>query len=232
MAGLFAIDYSFGFRDGGNKTFSITLDRDTLSLSPGAFLPPPSWAELQRNRCSNCTLDETVNSYCPVAQNLSGIVEEFKDYFSYEGVTVIVSTEDRQYTKDTTIQAGLSSLIGIIMVTSGCPVLEHLKPMVRFHLPFATIEETIFRMTSMYLMSQFFLLQDGRAANWSLEGLSAIYSEVSKVNRDFAQRLAEAAKKDANLNALVNLDCFASMIPLTAETTLKGMRRYFSAYLG
>jgi hypothetical protein len=51
------------------------------------------------------------------------------------------------------------------------------------------------------------------------------------VNRDFANRLRDAAKKDANINALVNLDCFAAMVPLVAEDTLKALKPYFSAYL-
>ena len=37
------------------------------------------------------------------------------------------------------------------MALSGCPVLEQLKPMARFHLPFASVEETIYRAASMYL---------------------------------------------------------------------------------
>ncbi len=51
------------------------------------------------------------------------------------------------------------------------------------------------------------------------------------MNRDFAQRLADAAKKDANVNALVNLDCFATMVPLAAEETLNEIKSYFSAHL-
>ncbi len=109
--------------------------------------------------------------------------------------------------------------------------MERLKPMVRFHLPFASLTETIFRMVSMHLMAQYFLNQEGKAADWKLTGLENIYAEVGQVNRDFAQRLADAAKKDANVNALVNLDCFATMVPLAAEETLNEIKSYFSAHL-
>lgn len=61
-------------------------------------------------------------------------------------------TEERTYSKDTLLQQGLASLLGIVMTTSGCPVLEPLKPMVRFHLPFATLTETVYRMVSMCLV--------------------------------------------------------------------------------
>jgi hypothetical protein len=231
MENSIRIDYSFRFSDNTLKAFNIRLEKNSLRFVPQRDTIPPAWAELGRNRCSNCTLEEQGNKYCPVALNISGTAEEFKDYFAYENVSVSVNTAERAYSKDTSIQEGLSALIGIIMVTSGCPVMEYLKPMVRFHLPFASLSETIFRMTSVYLMSQFFLKEEGRPSDWNLDRISDIYSEVSQVNRDFALRLAEAAKKDANANALVNLDCFAAMIPLATETTLREIKPYFSAYL-
>lgn len=225
------IVYSFKFENGANKIFNILLDRQTLGFISENRSDSPLWTKLNHNKCANCLLNEGSNKYCPVALNLADIAEEFKDFFAYENVGVTVTTEDRTYLKETTIQQGLSSLIGIIMTTSGCPVMEHLKPMVRFHLPFATLTETIFRMVSMYFMAQYFLNQDGRTADWKLDGLEKIYAEVGQVNRDFAQRLADAAKKDANVNALVSLDCFATMVPLAAEETLNEIKLYFSAYL-
>jgi hypothetical protein len=86
-------------------------------------------------------------------------------------------------------------------------------------------------MVSMHLLVQYYRNQDGLSAEWSLEGLSRVYAEVGIVNRDFAIRLRDAAKKDANINALVNLDCFATMVPLVAEDTLAALKPYFSAYL-
>lgn len=225
------ITYSFKFSEGANKIFNILLDRQTLAFISEKKSDAPLWTKLNHNKCANCSLDENSNKHCPVALNLADIAEEFKDFFAYENVSVTVTTEDRTYSKDTTIQQGLSALIGIIMTTSGCPVMERLKPMVRFHLPFASLTETIFRMVSMYLMAQYFLNQDGKTADWKLTGLENIYAEVGQVNRDFAQRLADAAKKDATVNALVNLDCFATMVPLAAEETLNEIKSYFSAHL-
>ena len=54
------------------------------------------------------------------------------------------------------------SLIGIYMVTSGCPIMDKLRPMARFHLPFASTEETIYRAISTYLLGQYFLEQKGK----------------------------------------------------------------------
>jgi hypothetical protein len=78
--------------------------------------------------------------FCPVVLNLAGIVEVFRDYFSYESVKVTVTMRERVSWKTTSLQEGLTSLLGLIIVTSGCPVMEHLKPMARFHLPFSTLE--------------------------------------------------------------------------------------------
>ncbi len=51
------------------------------------------------------------------------------------------------------------------------------------------------------------------------------------MNRDFARRMHAAAKRDANANALVNLDIFAIMIPRIAEDMLQQIKLYFSAHL-
>ncbi len=231
MAKSLVFEYVYRFKKGLVKKFLLSLDRDSLNLQAEMKSDPPLWALLNHKKCENCPLDVKSHIYCPVALNFVDIAEQFRDLVSHEEVAVTVTTEERTYTKETTVQQGLSPLIGIIMTTSGCPVMAHLKPMVRFHLPFASLDETVFRMVSMYLLVQYYRNQNGRKAEWRLDGLTKVYAEVGIVNRDFANRLRDAAKKDANLNALVNLDCFASMVPLVAEDTLKAIRPYFSAYL-
>ena len=226
-----SITYSFTFASGARKSFPLHLDKATLELRVQQQRTPPLWALLNQNKCEICPLDEQHHSYCPVAVGLAGVVEEFKDFISHEKARVAVMVEERIYAKDATVQQGLTPLLGIIMTTTGCPIMEQLKPMVRFHLPFASLTETVFRMSSMFLMAQFLRHREGKSAVWSLEGLTQVYIEVGKVNRDFAQRLHVAAKKDANVNALVNLDCFAQMVPLAAEDTLNEIRPYFAAYL-
>jgi len=225
------IDYAYKFQNGAVKRFPLLLDGDTLGLILEKRPDPPLWALLTHKKCENCPLDERAHLYCPIALNFADIAEQFKDMISHEKVRVTVTTEERVFAKDTTIQHGLSPLVGIIMTTSGCPVMEYLKPMVRFHLPFASLEETIFRMVSMYLVVQYYRHQDGKETSLDLDGLAKVYAQVSIVNRDFANRLRDAAKKDANINALVNLDCFAAMIPLAAEDTMNAIKPYFSAYL-
>jgi len=231
MENPIVIVYSYKFKSGATKIFNLHLDRGSLLYLPEKRVNPPLWSLLNHKKCANCPLSERTHIYCPVALNFADIAEQFKDIVSHEDVIVTVTTDERMYAKETTIQQGLSPLIGIIMTTSGCPVMEHLKPMVRFHLPFASLDETIFRMVSMHLLVQYYRNQDGQSTEWKLDGLTRVYAEVSIVNRDFANRLRDAAKKDANINALVNLDCFAAMVPLVAEDTLRELRPYFAAYL-
>jgi hypothetical protein len=175
MTTQLTIVYTYRFKNEAIKTFNLLLDKGTLALAPEIHGFPPAWARLDYHQCPHCPLSIAQNPYCPIAENLSSIAEAFRDHSSLDEVQVTVDVEERRYAKDTTVQHGLSPLWGIIMATSGCPLMEPLKPMVRYHLPFASLEETTFRMVSMYLMGQFLRQQEGRSAEPGLEGLARIY---------------------------------------------------------
>jgi hypothetical protein len=231
MAQYFKMVYAYKFAEGPIIKFELLMDEETLTFIPGERPRLPDWALLGYHQCAICPLDERKHQYCPVAANFSGISEKFTTFTSHDQVSVVVLVEERTYQKDTTVQMGLSPLLGIIMTTSGCPIMDQLKPMVRFHLPFASLDETIFRMVSMHLVAQYLRQQEGKSADWSLNGLTRIYEQVGVVNRDFVDRLLGAAKNDVNVNALVNLDAFAKMVPLAADRMLKKISPYFSALL-
>jgi hypothetical protein len=231
MDNEFRFVYIYKFKDGTTKHFDLRLSAANLLLITKKQEDLPLWALLPFNKCAICPLSEKDHIYCPICVNLAGIVEQFKNFLSHERVSVTVACEERFYGKETTVQGGLSPLLGIIMTTSGCPIMEQLKPMVRFHLPFASLDETIYRGVTMFLTAQYFRHREGKTAEWSIDGLGTIYSQVGQVNRDFANRMRAAAKKDANVNALVNLDVFASMMTLAAEDTMKRLKPYFSALL-
>jgi hypothetical protein len=231
MTDYIKIVYAYRFESGSTIKFDLFLDNKTLALVPEKRQDLPEWTLLGYCQCAICPLDAVAHPRCPVAANFSGIVEKFKNFTSHDRVSVAVIVDERTYSKSTTVQMGVSPLLGIIMTTSGCPILEQLKPMVRFHLPFASIEETIFRMVSMHLVAQYLRKQAGKTAEWNLDGLTRIYAQVGEVNRDFAERMAGASKNDVNVNALVNLDAFAKMVPLAADKMLKRITPYFSALL-
>jgi len=211
------ITYKFTKENNETETFEVELDQTNLELIHDPFSNLPSWTDLKVHQCPNCPLDEEDLAYCPVAANIVDIVEIFKDSKSFENATVEIEAIERNYYKDASLQQGVSSLLGIIMVTSGCPILSKLRPMARFHLPFASTEETIYRAVSMYLVKQFFNKQDGIEPDWELKGLMEIYKDVHEVNKAFFKRLSSLQGKDANVNALIILDNFANYINFSID---------------
>ncbi|MBI5189639.1 MAG: hypothetical protein HZA22_03040 [Nitrospirae bacterium] len=193
------------------KDFDIQLDKDTLLMHTRADAARPAWAELGKSRCPNCTLDPSAHSHCPSAVNLVELIDYLKDITSYKKVEVSVVFRDRTYLKNTTIQSVASSLMGIIMVSSGCPVLDKLRPMVETHLPFSFWDETTYRIVSMYLFAQYFLYKSGEAPDWDLAGLVKLLDDVETVNRSFCDRLDMVRSEDSCVNAVSILNLKGSM---------------------
>ncbi len=223
------ITYEFAFEDKEVVRVEVRLDGDTLALIHDRSAAPPSWTHLSAIACQACPLDRAKHTHCPVAVSLSELVDRFSQRFSYENVRVSVTTEQRVISCDTSLQQGLSSLTGIYMVTSGCPVMDKLRPMVRFHLPFADLTETTYRATSMYMLAQFLRKERGLAPDWSLKGLEEIYRSVHLVNVGIARGIRNAAKLDANANALVRLDLFTGGVAFSIQAALKDLEHLFEA---
>ncbi len=222
--------YRFKFENGSEKDFSIRLDGDSLELLLDERIRKPEWTKLKFHQCENCPLDSSVD-YCPVASNLATLVESFQDSISFEKTTVTVQTKERTFVKDTTLQKGLAALIGIYMVTSNCPVMDRLRPMVRFHLPFATSRETIYRAVTTYLLAQFFIMRSGGEPDWDLKNLAEVYKAVSTVNKGISQRISNASRKDANVNAVVILHSVGESLPYVIENGLDDLEPLFKDYI-
>ena len=222
--------YTFSIKRKKTKKFKIELDPVTLECISKPQDSPPEWTKLEFFPCENCPLIGKV-SYCPVAVNFATLVQAFHDTVSYRPAYVTVETADRIYSKQTSVQRGLSSIIGICMVTSNCPILDELRPMTRYHLPFATTEETLFRAVSYYLTRQYFVMKSGEKPDWELEGLTDIYNKVTIVNKGLAQRVQQASKKDANVNAIIILHSFGDSIPFFIEEGLEDVRYLFEKFL-
>ncbi|MFZ5441191.1 MAG: DUF6901 family protein [Myxococcota bacterium] len=219
--GPWFIRYEFTLPESKRAEFTVNLDPKTLENLAPPPATPPDWTRLDFEQCPNCPLTTKDCAACPVALKLSDVVAEFAHVFSFEKVNARVTVPERAYlAENVSAQSALSSLLGVYMVTSGCPLLSKLRPMVRLHLPFAGELETLARSTSMYLLGQYFVMKHGGTPDWSLEGLAEIYRQTSKVNRAFARRLRAAAPKDANVNALIILHSFAEAVPDTIEDQL------------
>jgi hypothetical protein len=160
------------------------------------------------------------------------VIEFFKDFFSTEEAEITVTMESREFRKRAPVHYGVSSLMGLLMVTSGCPIMDKLRPMVLTHLPFATPEETTYRSVSMYLLAQYYRQQNGQPADWELDNLLALFEEVGHVNQAFARRLVSIQPKDASLNALASLDCFALVASFSISRDKLGeLEALFRAYV-
>jgi len=224
--------YEFTFPGGEKHRFEVKLDKGSLLLRGEPAAGPPDWTRLSFQQCPNCPLTEDSHPRCPVAERLVPVIEFFKDRISTEVVRLEVHTEARTYVREIPLAKGVSSLMGLFMVSSGCPILGKFKPMVRTHLPFATGPETTYRTLGMYLLAQYFRARKGLEPDWEFRGLVDIIREVGEVNSSFCQRLKAVCAEDASLNAVIRLDCFAdSSSLLVQDDLLNGVAESFDAHL-
>jgi hypothetical protein len=224
------ISYRFTFANGVQKDFVIHLDAETLSIIPSVDHARPEWTRLSHHRCQGCRFEENAVRYCPIAVNISDAINFFRSCSSHDRVEVLVATEERFYGKKTTVQRALGSLLGVYMAASGCPSMEKLKPMVRFHLPIATVEETVFRSAATYLVGQYFLRKQGKRSDLDLVELADMYKGIQKVNRGIWERIQGVVAKDAANNAVICLDMFAKELPYAIEDKLEELEKLFGAY--
>jgi hypothetical protein len=234
MADVIDIVYNFEWSEGSKEQFKISINAETNQIM-GEFAEIPKWTELEYEKCSHCTLKETDSVYCPVAIHLDRVVRSFTAYKSHNEVQIHVITKDRDYSKFTSLQVGLQSIFGLIMATSGCPFLKFLKPMAHFHLPFSTLEETVSRSISFYLLRQYFVARKGEIPDWELKGLDEAYNLLTQVNQGLAQRIGKMKEDfangsgDASPNAIVILDSFAQLLSMEINSELGSISPIFAA---
>jgi len=224
-----AICYNFNLPGGRQETFLLQLDPESLDLltDPGPSLP--DWTRLDYHQCPNCRGMEHV-SHCPVAVGLARIVDRFTTMLSYEQVELTVITAEREIRQKTSIQRAISSYMGLVMATCGCPHTLFLRPMARFHLPLASEEETLYRALSMYALAQYFVAKESGKADLEFQGLERAYTHLQQVNQAMVLRLRAASDKDSSINALINLDMYAKAMPYVIEDSLDELRYLFACY--
>lgn len=216
--------YEFDFENGVKKSYSLRIDSEEVRSLIETAENSASWTDLESHKCEHCPLSNEEHPKCPVAVKLEHLVEHFKDTKSMWRGTVKVTSENRHYTKETDLQTGLFGIFGLIMATSGCPYMELMKPMARFHLPFATVEETMVRSTSMYMLRQYFIAKDGGTPDYEMKELEKTYENLNKVNYGIIHRIRSIGKGDSESNAVMILDCFAQLLSMEINNDLKGLR--------
>ncbi len=217
MEELIRFTYTFKFKSNVEKIFNIEIESETLTSFKISKESAPNWSRLENFACPHCPIDREQFEYCPVAVDLNSIVSAFKEIKSYEKVKIRVDKKERSYVKETDVQVGISSLVGVLMVTSGCPILGKLKPLARFHLPFAGIEETEFRVFSMYLLSQYIKGREGKEPDWEMKELKKFYDDLQILNHSVAEKITQLESKDSIINGVVVLNNFADSITFSLE---------------
>jgi hypothetical protein len=225
------IKYCFKFPNDTQEVFDLELDAQSLELVVNDPGNPPEWVNLDFHQCPNCPLDSRAHPKCPLMLNFIDIVDRFDHILSYDKVRLEVVMDERTVSRTITAQKGLSSLVGIVITSSGCPHTKFFKPMLRFHLPLSSEAETIYRAVSMYLLAQYFIIKEGEKADFELHGLEKIYNNMHVINIAIAERLRVASKTDALVNAIILLDMFTGTIPSVIEESLEELRYLFTPYL-
>ncbi len=228
IAYLYRIDHD----DGTTQVFDIRLDPHSLNhtLDLG---PPPPWSLRREFGCVNPSCPLREEDVCPFAQVIQYLLNLFGDVRSTRMVTITATTRQRTSIKQTAIQTAVSSIAGILMATCGCPVLARFKPMARFHLPFASLEETEYRVFTMYALAQLIRARHHLDHDSRLLGLKQFYEEIQEINQLAARKICSIQKKDATINGLVMLDAFAQNVSMVLDTDdLEAMENLFANWLG
>ncbi len=212
--------YEFTLPNGRVHRFVIGGDEEAPTTSE---LPP--WTRLDFHQCGNCPLRAADAPRCPAAVDVFRIAERFADELSYERVHVHVQRGSRAYDIDCDVQTGLGSLLGLVMASSGCPILGQLRALARFHLPFAEFEESLFRTVGLYLLRQYFVAKDGGVPDFELAGLARLYDDLQEVNRAFKRRVEAVSPRDASMNAVTLLFSLSALVSLSLESGLEQLRQ-------
>lgn len=229
----FRFHYEFQFSDDVVKEYDIALDPNSLSfIREKDKQELADWTRLDYEQCECCPLSIEHSPRCPIAVNIMELVENFKDVFSYHDCQVICEAAERTYSKNTSVMEGLSAIFGVIMATSDCPVMEFLKPMARFHLPFSTIEETTVRSASMYLLSQYFKYQDQPGMQFDFQILESHYAKVQHVNEGLLSRIKSVSSEDADKNAIITLHSLSQFLSMEIDYSLGGLESIFVGRYG
>lgn len=224
--------YEFEKAAGDLESFEVRINPDDMSLIQGIAPDElPEWTRLGNSKCPHCPLDEAEHPHCPAAAAIVGVTQFSDAYKSHDKITTQVKTEDRVIVTRDPAQVVFGSLIGLITATSGCPYMAYFRPMARFHLPFANVDETIYRVFSMYLLAQYYRQKRGETADFHLSGLKKIYEEVEVVNEHMTERLRSAVHTDASLNAVIALDTFAKTMLALIDEQIEEVEYLFKPFL-
>jgi len=210
------ITYLFQIDDGAEVRFDVDLNRP---VSTGNL---PDWTLLEKDKCPHCPLPASPGARCPAAADLVPLIERFSTLASIGIADVRVVRSEYEVRKRTDTQTALSAMMGLILATSGCPILSRMRPLAHTHLPFASETESIYRIVALHLFACFL-----DKATPDLNGLNMLLADIDTLNLAFARRIKRAIERDASINALVLLHSRNMMASLLIEENLEMIRAWF-----
>ena len=157
---------------------------------------------------------------------MTSAIEPLNALVSFDTLGVTVTQAERTIYARTTAQQAMSSVLGLIMATAGCPWTDRFRPMARFHLPFASDLETVYRSACMLLLAREL---GGRRGDGFAE-VEELYENLHVVNRDMCRRLGAATRADPAQNAIALLDAYATLLPAALECSLEELKPLFGAW--
>lgn len=220
------ITYTFEFQEGLTHHFEIPL-QGWVETPESHGEAHPAWTQLNVDRCPNCPLDCAKHKYCPAAIDLHAAAAKFSGIVSYKSARVTVVVGQRTFVSTCDMNTGLRSLFGLYMALSGCPITGRMRPLALRHLPFSSMEETLSRVVSHYLLKQYFVMKEGGAPDWELKDLLGLYASLDTVNAAFLNRVRRASERDSNLNAICGFSTFAQLYTMALDELLDEQKAPF-----
>lgn len=205
------------------RCIEMVVDTERRSASA---TDSPGWTRLAHHRCPNCPLAVSDTAHCPAAQDMAPVAVAFEREPSHARVRVEVLHTGRTFSQDTDVQSAMRSLLGLVLATSGCPILSQMKGPARLHMPFATIEETLFRMVGAYLVGQYLETRGHPTWGRDLSGMHRMYHDIQTVNRHLSLRLVDVACGDASANAMASLAAVAELLSFSLNDHLQELEPF------
>lgn len=225
------IQYRLRSAEGRELQFRLRFDAKTFESVEVTPSSPPAWTALDFHQCSNCPLKKEQSTYCPAALRMAPVLEACAPYDAFTPMHVEVTMPERTTVAQRPLQKALASLFGLVMATSGCPHTAPLRTLARYHLPFSTEDETLYRVASLYLLAQYFRHKDGQAPDIELEGLIDLYRRLQGVNEGMSERLKAAGIKPALSQVIMPLDLLSHKMPYNIRASLDLIRPAFEPML-
>lgn len=185
------------------------------------------WTRLDNHQCPNCPYDSSDKEHCPAAVAVSRVLFSVDGGNSTDMVDCEVTTNQRKYLSNVPYQKAIYSLIGLLMATSGCDRFGFLRPAARFHLPFASLEETLVRNSAFFLFAGSFTAPQ-LSLTERLKELTQQNLELVDVNKSLLARVRSALSRgDVHRNAMIVLSSFSQILSMDEEVRNRTVAKFF-----